>query len=222
MPSVQFRRVPHWVERVWSCFITCAIARAGSKFYGVDLMGFAIQLFDISGLVLVIPERFGDSRGWFSETYQAERFKAAGIDSDFLQDNHSMSAAKGTLRGLHYQSPPFAQAKLVRVLKGAILDVAVDVRSGSPSYGRWVSAELSAENGHQLFVPRGFLHGFLTLTSDTEIAYKVDNYYSKACDGAVRWNDPDLAINWGIASDAAILSDKDREAPAFRDFKSPF
>lgn len=185
-------------------------------------MGFSTRILDVLGLVLVIPERFGDSRGWFSESYHAERFKAAGIDSDFVQDNHSMSAAKGTLRGLHYQSPPFAQAKLVRVLKGAILDVAVDVRAGSPTYGRWASAELSAQNGEQLFVPRGFLHGFLTLTPDTEIAYKVDNYYSKACDGAVRWDDPDLAIDWGIPPGAAILSDKDKDAPAFRDFKTPF
>lgn len=183
-------------------------------------MSLNVVELSIPDVKLVTPKRFGDDRGFFSETYNKQRFMDAGITANFIQDNHSLSASKGTLRGLHYQSPPHAQAKLVRVLRGAILDVAVDVRKASPTYGKWVSAELSADNGTQIFVPRGFLHGFVTLTPDTEIAYKVDAYYSKECDGAVIWNDPDLAIDWGV--DNAILSEKDAAAPAFRNFDSPF
>ena len=185
-------------------------------------MALLVESLAIEDVKLVTPQRFGDDRGFFSETYNQQRFFEAGITAEFLQDNHSLSAQKGTIRGLHYQSPPFAQAKLVRVLRGSILDVAVDVRSGSPTYGQWVSAELSAENGVQIFVPRGFLHGFATLEPDTEIAYKVDNYYSKECDGAVLWNDASLNIDWGIAAGEAVLSEKDAAAPAFADFKTPF
>lgn len=185
-------------------------------------MSLKVESLEIADVKLVTPQRFRDDRGFFSETYSAERFKAAGIEADFVQDNHSLSVQAGTVRGLHYQSPPFAQAKLVRVLRGAIVDVAVDVRKGLPTYGKWVKAELSAENGVQIFVPRGFLHGFATLVPDTEIAYKVDSYYSKECDGAVKWNDPDLAIDWGLGSIVPALSQKDEQAPAFRDFNSPF
>ncbi len=185
-------------------------------------MSLKVESLAIPDVKLVTPPRFGDDRGFFSETYNAQRFKEAGIDADFVQDNHSLSAKRGTVRGLHYQAPPFAQAKLVRVLRGAIIDVAVDVRKGSPTYGKWVSAEMSAKNGVQIYVPRGFLHGFATLEPDTEIAYKVDNYYSKECDGAVLWNDPTLAIDWGIPSAEAVLSDKDAAAPAFADFETPF
>lgn len=176
----------------------------------------------IDGVKLLTPKRFGDARGFFSETYNAARFKEAGVEADFIQDNHSYSAPVNTVRGLHYQAPPFAQAKLVRVLTGSILDVAVDARPKSPTYGKWVSAVLSAENGTQIFVPRGFLHGFITLEPDTEIAYKVDNYYSSEADGSVKWDDPDLAIDWGADPADCILSDKDRQAPAFTDFVSPF
>ena len=185
-------------------------------------MSFKIEALAIPEVKLVTPQRFGDARGFFSETYSAARFKAAGIDADFVQDNHSLSIRAGTVRGLHYQSPPFAQAKLVRVLRGAIVDVAVDVRAGSPSYGKWVKAELSADNGVQIYVPRGFLHGFATLVPGTEVAYKVDNYYSRECDGAVRWNDPDLAVDWGLGQLGPVLSDKDAEAPGFAGFVSPF
>lgn len=185
-------------------------------------MSLKVEALAIPDVKLITPARFGDNRGFFSETYNAERFKAAGIEADFVQDNHSLSAEIGTVRGLHYQAPPFAQAKLVRVLRGAIVDVAVDVRKGSPTYGKWVKAELSDENGVQIFVPRGFLHGFVTRVPNTEIAYKVDNYYSKECDGSVKWDDPDLAIDWGLNGLAAICSQKDEQAPAFRDFVSPF
>lgn len=185
-------------------------------------MSLKVESLEIADVKLVTPQRFGDDRGFFSETYSATRFKAAGIDADFVQDNHSLSVQTGTVRGLHFQSPPYAQAKLVRVLRGAIVDVAVDVRRGSATYGKWVKAELSAENGVQIFVPRGFLHGFATLVPNTEIAYKVDNYYSKECDGSVKWNDPELAIDWGLAGMTPVLSQKDEQAPAFRDFNSPF
>jgi dTDP-4-dehydrorhamnose 3,5-epimerase len=171
---------------------------------------------------LLTPRRIGDARGYFCESWSAPRMAAAGLDLGFVQDNESLSARTGTLRGLHYQAPPFAQAKLVRVAKGAIRDVAVDVRRGSPSFGRWVAEELSAENGAQLLVPRGFLHGFVTLTDDTLVLYKVDNPYDAASDGGVRWNNPDLGIDWGLGSAAPILSDKDARAPAFRDWTSPF
>ncbi len=146
----------------------------------------------------------------------------AGLDFVFVQDNESLSAQQGTLRGLHYQAPPFAQAKLVRVVRGAIFDVAVDARRGSPSFGRWVAEKLSDENGAQLLVPRGFLHGFVTLTPDTQVIYKVDNPYDAGSDGGVMWNDPDLGIDWGVPPDEVTLSDKDRRTPAFRDWTSPF
>lgn len=185
-------------------------------------MSLKVETLAIPDLKLVTPARYGDARGYFSEIYNAERFKAAGVTADFIQDNHSYSAVAGTIRGLHFQAPPFAQAKLVRVTRGAVIDVAVDARKGSPTYGKWVKAELSAENGVQIFVPRGFLHGFMTLQPDTEIQYKVDAPYSKESDGSVLWNDPGLAINWGIEPTAVTISDKDAGAQRFADFASPF
>ena len=171
---------------------------------------------------VLTPRRFGDARGWFAETWSAARLAEAGLAYNWVQDNESLSGRAGTLRGLHYQAPPFAQAKLVRVVQGAIRDVAVDARRGAPTFGRWVAEELSAENGAQMLVPRGFLHGFVTLTADTLVLYKVDAPYNAASDGAVAWDDPDLAIDWGLAPGAAILSDKDRGAPRLRDWTSPF
>jgi dTDP-4-dehydrorhamnose 3,5-epimerase len=168
------------------------------------------------------PRRFADARGFFCETWNARRMAEAGLEVDFVQDNHSYSAEAGTVRGLHYQRPPRAQGKLVRVVRGRILDVAVDVRRGSPTYGRWVAEELSAENGAQLWVPRGFLHGFVTLEPHTEVLYKVDDFYDAECDGAVRFDDPDLAIAWGLDPACAVLSDKDARAGAFRNFETPF
>jgi dTDP-4-dehydrorhamnose 3,5-epimerase len=171
---------------------------------------------------VLTPRRFGDQRGYFSETWSAAHMAGQGLDIRFVQDNESLSAKAGTLRGLHYQAPPFAQAKLVRVARGAILDVAVDARRGSPTYGRWVAEEISAENGAQILVPVGFLHGFLTLTDDTLVIYKVDNVYDAGSDGGVRWNDPDIGIDWGVANEGLTLSDKDRRAPLFRAWVSPF
>lgn len=185
-------------------------------------MTLEVRTLEIPEVKVVVPKRFGDHRGFFSETYNQALFQEAGIGAQFIQDNHSLSEMKGTVRGLHYQEPPFAQAKLVRVLRGKIIDVAVDIRVGSPTFKKWVSVELSAENGAQIYVPRGFLHGFATLTPNAEIAYKVDNYYSAECDGSVAWNDPQLAIDWGIDPNQTIVSDKDAKAPKLAEFESPF
>lgn len=176
----------------------------------------------MDGVLLITPKRYSDARGHFAETYNEDAFRAAGVPDRFVQDNQSLSISAGTVRGLHYQAPPRAQAKLVRVLKGAAIDIAVDARRSSPTYGRHVRALLSAENGAQLYVPAGFLHGFATLEPMTEVAYKVSDFYSKDHDGAVLWSDPALAIDWGIDPSAAILSDKDAGAISFADFKSPF
>lgn len=176
----------------------------------------------IIDVVKLVPRRFADQRGFFTETWNAARMRDAGLVIDFVQDNHSYSAEKGTVRGLHYQAPPMAQSKLVRAARGAVLDVAVDVRKGSPSYGQWVAEELTAEAGEQLLVPRGFLHGFITLTDDVDVIYKVDSHYSPEHDGAVRFDDPDLGIDWGALAGQAILSDKDAAASAFADWDSPF
>lgn len=174
----------------------------------------------LADVVILTPRRFGDARGWFTETWNASRMAEAGLDLTFVQDNHSFSAAKGTLRGLHFQRPPRAQDKLVRCSRGAILDVAVDIREGSPTYGRWAAVELTADNGRQLLVPKGFLHGFVTLTDDTEVQYKCTDFYSPDHDGAVRWDDPALGIDWGIS--APILSDKDARAPLLAEIGTPF
>lgn len=171
-------------------------------------------------VLVLTPRRFGDARGWFMETWNAARMAEAGLDLPWVQDNHSFSAAKGTLRGLHYQSPPRAQDKLVRCTRGAILDVAVDIRTGSPAFGRHVAVELTPGNGRQLLVPKGFLHGFLTLADDTEVQYKCTDLYSPEHDGAVRWDDPALGIDWGTS--APILSDKDASAPLLAGIGQPF
>lgn len=176
----------------------------------------------LPGVLILTPPRFGDARGWFSETWNAARLAEAGITTPFVQDNHSFSAAKGTLRGLHYQRPPRAQDKLVRCTRGAILDVAVDVRRGSPAYGQWVGVELSAETGRQLLIPKGFLHGFVTLCDDCEVQYKCSDTYAPDCDGAVRWDDPDLGIDWGLGGVVPVLSAKDAAAPLLADFETPF
>ena len=178
-----------------------------------------IQQTRLPGLLLVAPARFGDARGYLEESWNKRALSAAGLEADFVQDNHSVSAQAFTLRGLHAQAPPHAQAKLVRCTRGAIYDVAVDIRRGSPDFGRWVAAELTPENGQQLFIPQGFLHGFLTLRPDTEVQYKCTAYYEPAADLAVRWDS--LAIGWPLAG-APQLSDKDAAAPHFSSFESPF
>lgn len=176
----------------------------------------------LPGVLVLKPRRFADDRGWFSESWSARQMEAAGLVFDWVQDNHSHSVETGTVRGLHYQAPPMAQTKLVRVARGAVLDVAVDVRKGSPDFGKWVAEELSEANGAQLLVPKGFLHGFVTLTPGTDVLYKVDAFYSGEHDGAVRFDDPDLAVDWGIDPSTAVLSDKDARAPRLADWDSPF
>jgi dTDP-4-dehydrorhamnose 3,5-epimerase len=171
---------------------------------------------------LIQPKRHGDDRGWFAEVYHQPRYADLGIDVEFRQDNHAFSRDAGVLRGLHFQSPPHAQAKLVRCVRGAVWDVAVDVRRGSPTYGRWVAAELSAASGLQLFVPVGFAHGYLTLEAPTEVEYKASDVYAPECEGGVVWNDPDLAIPWPLDGRAPTLSPKDLALPALKDLESPF
>lgn len=181
-----------------------------------------VEKTDLPGVLILTPRRFGDARGWFSEVWNRKTLADAGIELDFVQDNHSYSRDIGTVRGLHFQSPPHAQAKLVRCGRGRVFDVAVDIRNGSPTYGRWTGVELSAENGRQLFIPEGFLHGFVTREPDSEVLYKCTGFYAPECDGAVRFDDPDIAIDWGLGPDRAVLSDKDAAAGIFRDFESPF
>lgn len=180
----------------------------------------------LPGVMEVTPRRIDDDRGWFAETWNAARFSEAGLARDWVQDNQSFSAEAGTLRGLHYQAPPFAQTKLVRVLAGAVRDVVVDARAGSPTYGQHVAFDLSAEVGNQAFVPAGCLHGFITLQPNTMVHYKVDAPYSAAHDGAVAWNDPDLGIDWGLGRDGLpdepIVSGKDARAPRLAEADLPF
>jgi len=181
-----------------------------------------IEKNTISDVLTITPRRFGDHRGFFSEVYNEARFAEAGIRLGFVQDNHSLSAEVGTIRGLHFQSPPYAQDKLVRVTRGRILDVAVDIRRSSPSFGQHVAVELSAENWRQLLVPVGFAHGFCTLEPDTEVIYKVTGYYSSAHDHGLAYDDPALGIAWPIDPDRAVLSDKDLRNPRLADLPAYF
>ncbi len=174
-----------------------------------------IETLAIPAVKLITPRKFGDSRGFFSETWTASKLRSEGLNETFVQDNHSLSVEKGTIRGLHCQTAPYVQGKLVRVVKGAIWDVAVDIRHGSPSYGKWVAAELSEENWSQLWIPGGFLHGFCTLKPNTEVIYKVTGDYAKDYERAVYWNDATLALPWPVTLEAALLSSKDRVAPPF-------
>ena len=181
-----------------------------------------VEHLNIPDVRLLSPRKHGDRRGFFSETYNRKALAVIGIDIDFVQDNHSYSADKGTVRGLHFQTPPFAQDKLVRVARGSVFDIAVDLRQGSPTYGRHVSAVLSAEAWNQILVPIGFAHGFMTLEPDTEVIYKVSNYYAPDHDKGLLWNDPALGISWPIADEEAVLSDKDRKQPRLAELITPF
>jgi dTDP-4-dehydrorhamnose 3,5-epimerase len=176
----------------------------------------------IPDVKVLLPKTFGDARGTFSETWNVARFAEHGIKLNFVQDNQSWSAPVGTIRGLHFQSPPKAQAKLVRVIRGRIVDVAVDLRRTSPTYGKWVAVELSAQNRKQVLVPVGFAHGFCTLEPDTEVLYKVTDFYSPANDFGIAWDDPDLAITWPVARDKVVLSEKDKLQPAFKSLPAYF
>jgi len=181
-----------------------------------------IEITRLDGVVILTPKVFRDARGSFCESWSRATLARLGLALDFVQDNQSLSLATGTVRGLHYQAPPHAQDKLVRVGHGAILDVAVDMRTGSPDFGKWVGVELSAENGRQLLIPKGFLHGFVTRAPDTLVLYKASDIYAPGCDGTVYFADPDLAIDWGIAPKQAVLSDKDASAPRLANWTNPF
>lgn len=182
-----------------------------------------LEVRDIGlGVKEVRAPRFGDERGFFSEVWNAATWEAAGIELHFVQDNHSLSRTRGVLRGLHFQAPPFAQEKLVRVTRGAVFDVAVDIRKSSPTLGQWVALTLSAKEWNQMLVPRGFAHGFVTLEPDTEVQYKVTALYSPAHDRAIRWNDPAIGVAWPFASEQLTLSDKDKAAPLLAEVETGF
>lgn len=174
----------------------------------------------LDGVVIIEPDVFGDNRGFFMESWNKKKMEEAGLYYDFVQDNHSKSTVKGTLRGIHFQKGDKAQAKLVRCVKGAVLDVAVDLRKNSPTFKQWVGVELSEENKKQLLIPRGFGHGFVTLTDDVEFLYKADNYYAPEADAGIRWNDPDIGVEWGVEN--PILSEKDKNNTFLKDFKELF
>lgn len=174
-----------------------------------------LEKTQIDGVYIVEPKVFGDNRGWFYETYSKNAFKEMGIDVDFVQDNRSFSAKKGTLRGLHCQTDPKSQAKLVSCTRGEIIDVAVDIREGSPTYMKWVAVKLTEENKKMLFIPKGCLHGFVTVTENVEISYKVDEFYSPENDRSICWNDPEIGVDWGV--DAPVLSEKDKNAPLLKE-----
>lgn len=178
-----------------------------------------IEHTKLEGVAILTPKRFGDARGFFCESWNSQAMAEAGFDITWVQDNHSMSARTGTLRGLHFQAPPHAQAKLVRCGRGALFDAVVDIRRGSPTFGQWVGVELSFENGRQILVPEGFAHGFVTLQPDTEIIYKCSDYYAPEADGGVLWSS--CGVDWPLQGDP-VLSDKDAVAPAFADFDTPF
>ena len=176
----------------------------------------------LAGLLVITPARHGDARGFFSESYNRARMAEHGVPMEFVQDNHSLSGKVGTVRGLHFQAPPHAQDKLVRCGRGRLFDVAVDIRAGSPTFGQWFGVELTFENAKQLFIPKGFLHGFATREPDTEIIYKCSDYYAPACDGAVRYDDPAIGIDWGLGKQEAVLSGKDAAAPLLSQIDNPF
>ncbi|MFV1850337.1 MAG: dTDP-4-dehydrorhamnose 3,5-epimerase [Thalassospira sp.] len=179
-----------------------------------------LEALEIPDVKLLVPKKFGDDRGFFSETYNQATLSALGIDHDFVQDNHSLSRDTGVVRGLHFQCEPHAQAKLVRVVRGRILDVALDIRKASPTFGRWVTAEISATEWNQIYIPKGFAHGFMTLEPDTEVIYKVSSTYAPDAERTIIWNDPDLGIDWPLSSDNATLSAKDADGMRFADYRA--
>ncbi|MCC9625614.1 dTDP-4-dehydrorhamnose 3,5-epimerase [Thalassospira sp. MA62] len=177
------------------------------------------EALEIPDIKVLYPKKFGDERGFFSETYNQAAFTEAGIDAVFVQDNHSLSSTVGVLRGLHYQCPPFAQDKLIRVVRGRILDIAVDIRAASPHFGKWVAAEISAKDWNQMYVPAGFAHGFITLEPETEVQYKVSAPYAPQSEQAIMWNDPDLGIDWPVDPADVTLSAKDQQAMSFAQYR---
>ncbi len=196
------------------------MANTSAAFWKIAMLD--IRSLAIPDVKVITPKRHGDARGYFAETWNRKGFRDAGIDADFCQDNQSHSAPLGTVRGLHFQTPPHTQAKLVSVLRGRVFDVVVDLRKASPTFRRHVTFELNAEDGHQIFVPRGFAHGYATLASDTTVLYKADAHYAPSNDAGILWSDPDLAISWPVRAEDAVLSAKDAALPRLRDIVSPF
>jgi dTDP-4-dehydrorhamnose 3,5-epimerase len=186
------------------------------------MSNFQAKRLSIKEVFLITPQKVSDQRGYFMETYQTAAFESLGIGCEFVQDNHAYSKARGTLRGLHFQIPPCAQAKLVRVVKGSIYDVAVDLRNGSPSYGAWCAVTLTAADAGMVFIPVGFAHGYCTLEADTEVSYKVDAFYSRQCEGGLAWNDADIGIDWPLDAADIVTSEKDAKLPGLKHFSSPF
>ncbi len=182
-------------------------------------MKFSLQTFDVADVVLIRSKKIEDSRGYFMETWSEGEFERLGISARFIQDNQSLSKPSGTLRGLHFQHMPFAQAKLIRVVRGAIFDVAVDLRRASPTFGRWCGTTLTSDGGDQLFIPGGFAHGFVTLQPDVVVCYRVDSLYVPQAEGGIRWDDPELAIVWPFEKARLVLSDRDSKLPSFRDYR---
>jgi dTDP-4-dehydrorhamnose 3,5-epimerase len=183
---------------------------------------FSFERLAIPDLILVRVRKFADARGHFLETFRKADFAEMGIGCDFVQENQAFSAQTGTIRGLHFQQPPHAQAKLVRVLRGVVYDAAVDLRRGSPTYGKWCGAQLTADGGEQIFVPAGFAHGYCTLEPDTLVAYKVDKYYAPQSEAGIIWNDPAIGVDWSIPADSVLVSDKDGKLPSLSSFSTPF
>ena len=199
-----------------------AFARDGQRILIMSRIQVKVQNTRLAGSKIITPDRRSDTRGFFSESYHRARMVEHGIACDFVQDNHSMSAQVGTVRGLHFQIPPHAQAKLVRCGRGRLYDVAVDIRAGSPTFGQWIGTELSFENGRQLFVPKGFMHGFVTLEPETEIIYKCSDYFAPECERAVRFDDPAIGIDWGVGTSDVVISARDADAPLLADLDNPF
>lgn len=191
--------------------------KSAAKWWNMEL-----RSLDIADVKLLVPKQFSDARGLFTETYNQQRLAQAGIEVDFVQDNQSMSVQAGTVRGLHFQAPPHAQAKLVRVVVGSIIDVAIDIRGGSPTFGHHIAAKLTAENGAQLWIPEGFAHGYCTLEPGTVVLYKTNALYAPESDRGILWNDPDLAISWPVTANEAILSEKDLAQPPLSAIKQVF
>jgi len=186
------------------------------------MSNFTAERLAIPEVIVVRVRKFADSRGHFLETFRQREYAEMGIDCEFVQDNQAFSAQPGTIRGLHFQVPPHAQAKLVRVLRGCVYDAAVDLRRGSPTYGKWCGARLTADGGEQIFVPRGFAHGYCTLESDTVVAYKVDNYYAPQSEAGLIWNDPTIGVDWSFPRDRVLVSEKDAKLGSFDSFDTPF
>ena len=222
MPGVETAVGDPIADSSLKSYLTSPMLQNGAFNGGNNRVLEIVEETPLAGVRIITPKKLGDNRGFFSETYNRQALAAAGVDLQFVQDNHSLSARAGTLRGLHFQAPPFAQDKLVRVIRGAVLDVAVDLRTASATFGRHVAVTLSEENWRQVLIPAGFAHGFCTLEPNTEVLYKVTNYYSAAHDRGLAWDDPALGVVWPVTAERVVLSERDRKHPLLRDLPAIF